>query len=632
MCGIAGILDGSPAEAVEARLRAAIQAMSHRGPDGEGLRTFKTPSGSLALGHKRLAILDLSDAGLQPMADASGNLHITYNGEIYNYIELRDELVTLGHRFHTSCDTEVLLASWRQWGQACLTRLDGMFAFVIHDVAAQMLFGARDAFGIKPFFYSWTGRQFAFASETGTLLETGVPGRSVDLQRAHSFLAWGEYDTDDRSFFADIRQLPPGHLLTMDLSGSVPGKPQVSCWSELPVVPEMPISLDDAAEQFRDLFLRSVRRQLRSDVPRGITLSGGLDSSTLACAVRHLEPDFPIRTFSYRASGARYDESAWAQKIIDHVGAQAHWIDDRNIDPVTELDDAIRAHGEPFGSTSILAGYRVMRTVREQGVTVTLDGQGADELLAGYDGYPAAALRSWAERRGPVAMAMFANRWRQHPGRDLRGLILHAGDAFLPQSLRRGALSLIGHDAFPAWMNRDAFEAAGGAPTLPLVMKTSDEARGRRLAERLRSALQVSRLPALLRHGDRNSMRFSIESRVPFLAPDLARFLLRLPEEYLLSPEGQTKFIMRRALHGIVPDEVLERKDKIGFETPERQILAQNRVWVDECLEAADRIAFLNAAEVRKLVHDSISSDGRLSFKAWRMINYCRWYDMMGCK
>ena len=626
MCGILGAFWRDEPPNSKQRFAESIALLAHRGPDDQGQWLHRKPIGDLALGHTRLSIIDLSPGGHQPMHSPDGRYTIVFNGEIYNYRELRLELQSLGHRFASDSDTEVLLASWAVWGRAALAKLRGMFAFAVYDSKEQTLTCARDAFGIKPFYYYASEGCFLFASEVPALL-TLLPNRpTLNLQRAYDYLVFGGYDDQEATFFNGVRHLLPGHLLTVPLSAG--GAPAIERWWWPSIAERSDLSFAQAAEELRERFLTNIRLHLRSDVPLGAALSGGVDSSAVVCAMRHVEAEMPIHTFSYVARGSEIDEEKWADLINAHVGAIVHKVVVSPDDLAADLDDMVRAQGEPFGSTSIYAQYRVFQLAREHGITVTLDGQGADELLAGYNGYPADRMRSLLDHGRIGALIGFLYGWSQWPGRTLRqGVITFAGQ-FVPQPLRGFAKSLIGQPPEPAWLNLPALEEAGVHRT---CWPTADftDANRRRLMARLRGVLTGQGLSALLRHGDRNSMRWSIESRVPFLTTDMAEFLLSLPEEYLVSPQGETKHIFRAAMRGIVPDTILDRKDKIGFATPEKHWLKTLGSQVTASLDGAESLPFLDAATCRAEAQAIIHGQRPFNFQAWRLINYCHWAQML---
>jgi len=622
MCGIAG---GWWKEAgqLDVRLAGALEKIRYRGPDDRGYELYPMGDSVVALGHTRLSILDLSSAGHQPMLSADKRFSIVFNGEIYNYRELRTELQGFGHCFVSDSDTEVLLAAWTQWGQASLVRLLGMFAFVVLDRQAGTLTCVRDAFGIKPFFYSAQGGEFHFASEMPALKEL-LPGKpTLDWQRAYDYLVHGDYDSGTGTFFEGIRHLLPGHLFIVDLKGERVAEPER--WWTPRIVERIDLSFASATELVREQFLQNIRLHLRSDVALGAALSGGIDSSAVVCAMRHVEPDLPIHTFSYIAAGSELSEEIWVDRINGHVGAVPHKISVGSDELVRDLDSMILAQGEPFGSTSIYAQYRVFQLARESGVTVTLDGQGADEMLAGYNGYPGQRLRSLIEK-GRLAEALsFLNEWAKWPGRSRIGgakrLAAEMTEGWLYALLRK----VNGSDALPSWINGEPLVERGVIGHFSR-QRSPQSVAGRRVVAELALSLTRRGLPALLRHGDRNSMRFSVESRVPFLTLDMVNLLLSLPESYLISPKGETKHVFRAALRGIVPDDVLDRRDKIGFATPEQAWLISMadtvRGWLREDLQ----LPFFNQAEVLREFELIIAGRKPFSWQVWRWINFCRWY------
>lgn len=635
MCGILGHFSSSglTSSAADYPMRAGLSALRHRGPDDSGLEVFTIPSGSggrpsgrLALGHTRLSIIDLSSAGHQPMRSNDGRYCIVFNGEIYNYRELRQELVRLGHRFYTDSDTEVLLALWAQWGESGLRRLVGMFAFSVLDQHDQSLTLVRDAFGIKPLFYRLGRDQLYFGSEIRALLALFPVNPSLNYQRSYDYLVWGHYDNSSDTFYKDVLHLEAGHALRVDLrqlsAGLPAGKPRRWWWPS--ISERTDLSFADASAQLREMFLDSVKLHLRSDVPVGAALSGGVDSSAVVCAMRYLEPEMPIHTFSYVARGSAVDEEKWVDLVNAHAGAIAHKVAIDPGDLAGDLDEMIDAQGEPFGSTSIYAQYRVFKAAREAGIVVTLDGQGADELLAGYAGYARGYIRSLLEKRRFLEVSAFLNRWAQWPGRGYRRAGLTLGAVLTPRRLSAFARGLIGQNAKPSWLDVELLNARGVVGAFPTRNTQADDGAGRRLVEQLRASLTGSSLPSLLRHGDRNAMRWSIESRVPFLTIDLAEFLLSLPEAYLLSPKGETKHVFRAAMRGLVPDAILDRRDKVGFQTPEgdwvkHHLIGANRKnWLD----SLDKFDFINRAACVSEVQELVGGRKGNDFLAWRLINF----------
>lgn len=623
MCGIAGGWFPGDQSRLAPRVEAALHAMRLRGPDDQGYEFITHSSGTVVLGHTRLSIIDLSPAGHQPMHTPSGRFSIVFNGEIYNYLELRTELKNLGVHFKTNSDTEVLLAAWEHWGEGSLKRLIGMFAFAVFDQELATLTCVRDGFGIKPLFITREGRNFAFASELSAVAALKQKKVELDWQRSYDYLVHGDYDSGSRTFFSDVTHLLPGHAITLDLRSGLL-RESTRWWS--PSVTKSSITFQDATEQLREKFLNNVRLHLRSDVALGAALSGGLDSSAVVCAIHHVEPDLPIKTFSYIAKDSPLSEENWVDQVNAATRATAHKILVHPQEMVADLDDMIRAQGEPFGGTSIYAQYRVFRAARDQGVTVTLDGQGADELLAGYSGYPGQRLLSLLDEGKLTQAISFLHNWSAWPGRSrMAGLKRLIGELASGSPAYDHLRRWNGENDLPNWLDADVLRA-GNVKTGFLPKKQSKNDNGRRVAAALREALTANGLPALLRHADRNSMRFSVESRVPFLTTDLAEFVLTLPEEYLISNQGETKHIFRAAMRGIVPDEILDRRDKIGFATPEadwlRLLLPTMRQWLQEDL----KLPFIKHQTLLKAFEAAVKGTQQKPSQVWRWINFYRWY------
>jgi asparagine synthase (glutamine-hydrolysing) len=623
MCGIAGGFWASENRGLERKLDNCLHLLAKRGPDDSGKFIHRKQSATLALVQRRLSIIDLSPAGHQPMPDLAGRYTLVFNGIICNYIELREQLSIEGVRFRTQTDTEVLLAAWARWGTAALKRFIGMFAFAVFDKEENSLTCVRDPFGVKPLYYAHEGKDFVFASEMPAINALRNERQRLHWQRAYDYLRHGDYDSNASTFVEGVQCLMPGHLLRLDLNT---GRVDHQRWWKPITQPVSTLTFDQAASALRKKILDSVRLNLRSDVAVGTALSGGIDSSVIVCAVRHLEPDIPIHTFSFVARGHALSEESWVDRVNSHVGALATKVETSPGGLATDLDDMIATQGEPFGSTSIYAQYCVFRAAKERGVTVTLDGQGADELLAGYNGYPGQRMHSLLDNGQFGGAWDFLRKWSQWPARGwingVKAGIAENTEGRLNEVLRRLASGTVR----PRWLHADVLREAGvqmrfpgGAPELATP--------GRRVVAELAEAVMRRGLPALLRHGDRNAMRFSIESRVPFLTTDLADFLLTLPEQYLISQNGETKSVLRASMRGIVPDAILDRRDKIGFATPEREWLVQIAPQAREWLREDTKLPFLDQARTLSEFDAMIAGQRPFSWQAWRWINFTRWYN-----
>jgi asparagine synthase (glutamine-hydrolysing) len=580
------------------------------------------PGATLGLGHRRLSILDLSTAGHQPMRDAAGECWITYNGEIYNYVELRAELAAAGHAFHTGTDTEVILAAWREWGERCLARFNGMFAFALFDRRTRRLFAARDRFGVKPL-YLWstpTGG-LALASEVKQFTAHPHWSARVNGQRAYDFLNWGLSDHTGETLFASVRQLRGGEFLLTSLEAATSASPQR--WYELRPAP-FEGDFAAAAEQFRARLDDAVRLRLRSDVPVGSCLSGGLDSSTLVCTMRaQLGERAAARqnTFSAGSDVARYDE----RSFIAHVTAATCAINHATVPSVggllAELDAVTWHQDEPFGSTSIYAQWCVFRLAREHGVAVMLDGQGADEALGGYHGYFGPHLAGLL-RHGRWPMF-----WREAAAaRALHGqsLALQAqlvANELLPAAvsdrLRRAAGRTV---RAPAHLDLNRLGAAPRSPHPPAVdLRTPIRSLG--IAQ-----LTALNLPMLLRYEDRDSMAHGVEARLPFLDYRLVEFCLGLPEEHKIAG-GWTKRVLREAMRDRLPEAIRLRRDKLGFATAEEVWMRgpQRETFLQLVDQAVDDAGGILTPAAKLKARRMLAGEEPFGFLVWRFISFGAW-------
>jgi asparagine synthase (glutamine-hydrolysing) len=589
--------------------------LDHRGPDGRG--SFADDAG-VALGFRRLAIIDLSEAGSQPFASEDGTLQLVHNGEVYNYRELRRELESRGHHFRSATDTEVVLRAYEEWGDSCVERFNGMWAIALWDARKRRLFCSRDRFGIKPFVYSWDGRRFVFASEPRAFRADPSTRLEANPRAVREYVEQGYADHSDETFFAGLLRLPPAHNLVVDERGL-----HVERYWALDDRPAPP----DAAEAVRETFLDAVRIHLRSDVPVGTCLSGGIDSSAIACGVDLLlrteaENAKPVgerqKTFTAYFDVPGFDERPYAREVVEQTRAEPHWISFGDGELVETLPQIVEAQSEPFGSTSIAAQWHVMRTAREAGVTVMLDGQGADEILAGYHGY-----------FGPFFADLLAHGRVGELGRELAAYrSLHGASAAT-------AAVALARPFVPGRVRRLARARARGGATLlhpslrayPAVPEANGAPYRDRLRRQLHLILTSRGLPELLRYEDRNSMAHSLEARVPFLDHRLVELMFSLQATDLID-RGRTKAVLRRALGDLIPPLVRDRVDKLGFVTPEQ-------LWLRGRLGelAADVFAsqsfrergWVDAAAARKRLERHRRGELNAGFELWRALNVELW-------
>jgi asparagine synthase (glutamine-hydrolysing) len=551
MCGIAGIVD--PAGIDRVVLDRMRDVMVHRGPDDAGSIALD----SAGLASRRLAIIDISPDGHQPMT--YGPFTITYNGEIYNYLELRAELEQLGHRFVSQSDTEVVLHAYAEWKGSCLERFNGMFAFAIWDDHAGELFAARDRFGERPFFYTTVGTSFIFASELKSLFE--YPGLRPEPNNSaiFRFLAFAQLTMPEESFFTNIKRLPAAHSLRWN-SRTI----SVSRYFALSR-DELSIPYEAAVEEFRELFRDSVRLRLRSDVPVGSSLSGGVDSSSIVSMVSKVSPDQRRMSFSARFRGFHLDEGRFIDDVVRCANVESHAVFPTDSDLADDLEALVYCQEEPFTSSSIYAQWRVMKLANAHGIKVLLDGQGADELLGGYPAYSTSFFMSSVRER-PTTFLREITGWRSKHGlqrsRVLGGLWMGGYPAIAAPAVERLAARMYRRDV--AMVNPE-FAHAHANMWHPPRHSGLDSFRAALLTTQ-----QVSILPGLLRYADRNAMAHSVEVRLPYLDHRLADFAFRLPASYKIH-NGVTKRILRDAVADLLPESVSSRVDKVGFVTPEAQ-------------------------------------------------------------
>lgn len=584
MCGLAGIVSSQQGRPDERVLLAMRDAQSHRGPDEAGIYMGR----GVALGHRRLSIIDLSH-GQQPMVDEAAGLALIYNGELYNFKALRTELEALGTAFTSHSDTEVLLRAWQHWGEACLSRLVGMFAFALWDMRAQRVFLARDHIGIKPLYYGLTrSGDLVFASELkGLLAHPDVP-RDLDPQALEDYLALG-YVPDPKSIYRGIRKLPPGHWLTWRAGEPEPALRQY--W-DVPFNRDIDLSSDEAVTKLRALLDGAVESQMVADVPLGAFLSGGVDSSAVAASMSRVSRQ-PVRTCSIGFDHDGFDETVYARQVARHLGTQ-HFERRVSADDYALLDTLAAVYDEPFSDSSALPTYRVCELARTQ-VTVALSGDGGDENFAGYRRYRWHAWESSLRARLPSGV--------RKPVFGLLGGIYPKAD-WAPRPLRaKTTLQALARDDVEAYFHT--------VSTTSLAMRQRLYSASFKRELQGYTALEVFRshakhaptdhplllaqyldlktwLPGdILTKVDRASMAHSLEVRVPLLDHRLIEWASSLPPELKLRGSNG-KYILKKALEPDLPHDVLYRT-KMGFSVP----LA---VWLRGPLAQRARDALLGGA------------------------------------
>jgi asparagine synthase (glutamine-hydrolysing) len=624
MCGIYASLGFEPDPT-------RIDLVSHRGPDGRGWRVFDTTRGPLAFGHRRLSIIDLDERAAQPLAVTDERYWIVFNGEIYNYLELREELRAKGVTFRTESDSEVLLQAYATWGEAALDRFLGMFAFVIWDAREQKLFAARDRFGIKPLFYVNSGQGLAFGSEIKQVLDLPGGERRINMARAWDFMSSGLTDHTDETMFEGVRQLRAGQCVTLDLAKWRPGEAlPARRYYDIPRTPAAPLSAQQAAEKFRELFFDSVKLHLRSDVPVGACLSGGLDSSAIVSVMDRLLGDGSagLHTFSACFPNKEVDEKPFMEEVARHTRSTPHYLYPKP-DDALDLAEKITWHqDEPYGSTSIFAQWSVFEGAKNAGIKVMLDGQGADEQLAGYHSsfyyYAQSLIR---ERRVFEYAHMIADRARRHGLNPAEQLVNTLG-ARMPARLRALVRPLRVDQTGDNWMRGDIdAHAPKSGSALGEVQERDGVGELTDIGRLCLVFMTGVSLPMLLRYEDRDSMAHSIEARVPFLDHRLVDFTIGLWDRHKIEG-GDTKRVMRQGLKGVLPEKVRQRHDKLGFATPELTwfrgaLKPRVREGVEETLALYPGL--FDAAETRALLDATLEHGKNSGFTLWRILNFGLW-------
>lgn len=613
MCGISGIIHINGAPVQEHQLSAMIKAMKHRGPNDDGMFA----EGGLGLGFVRLSILDLSPAGHQPMFSADERYVLIFNGEIFNYIEIREELMRKGHQFRTQTDSEVLLAAYLEWGESMLHRLNGMWAFVIYDRKEKTVFAARDRYGVKPFFYCIDGHRILFGSDIRSI--TAVLGRkpTPDQESIFNFLAFNRTDQNDSTFLKEVKKLDHGHYFKLRLAQEAPEsektlRPQK--WYNIRKELKEPFK---NPEEYREMFASSVGLRLRSDVPVGVCLSGGLDSSSI---VSVLLQDFckkDLNTFSaVYGNGQKGDESTFIDLYRGQLQNMYFTEPDGN-SLLADLDDLALAQYEPVPSTSTYAQYRVMK-LAQQHVVVTLDGQGADEALAGYHYFFGFHFKNMLRkgRLGALASEM-GHYYGKH--RSLYG-IKSLAFFLLPAALRTRVRVME-----KGYLDDDFFQAHNSGDNLI----TGELYGSNSLQEALINHFEY-KLEHLLKWEDRNSMWFSLEARVPFLDYRLVERTLSVPEDMIIR-EGMTKHILREAMKGTLPEQIRMRRDKVGFETPEAEWFRTPvfQTYIKDLISSEPFISrgVMDIKKVQAMYQKHLQREGNYSREIWKWIHLEKWYN-----
>ncbi len=623
MCGICGV-SFQHKTVPEPLVKAMSDKITHRGPDEAGYFVHE----NFGMGMRRLSIIDLS-TGTQPIYNEDHSKAIVFNGEIYNFQALRDDLKAKGHRFYTNTDTEAIVHAYEEFGEKCPEKLNGMFAFSIYDRKAKRLFLARDRIGIKPLYYYWDGKTFAYGSEIKSILEVPEIDRSIDVQALNHFLTF-EYISAPESIFRKIRKLPPGHWLRFEN-----GNLTIQNYWEIPLTDDF-CSEEEAKEELRGLMSDSVKLRLISDVPLGAFLSGGIDSSTIVgLMAEHM--DQPVKSFSIGFEDSSYNELEYARTVAQAFQTQ-HKEFTIQPDAVSMVEKLIYHLDEPFGDFSIFPTYLVSKMAREH-VTVILSGDGGDELFGGYDTYVADKM---------------ARSYRQIPAFIRKGLVEPFARALPPTSKKKGIINKVKRftegAAYPddlqhvRWMiflsdvDRAALflpeqaEKFADGSTFAFMRDYFEQAKTPdRLNQQSFVDVKTYLVDDILVKVDRMSMATSLEARVPFLDHRVVEFAFKIPGSLKIK-NGETKYILKETMRDLLPQKILTR-DKQGFSIPIKNWIRHELKDMMVDILSPDKIrreGFFRVNYIQRLMDEHLKGKENHSHRLWALMMFEWWYDLYG--
>jgi len=660
MCGIAGIITYTSNQQVIDSITPILNEIKHRGPDDEGcvfisdnisVSTYgnDTPQevissqlpyspkiktndyaneANIVLGHRRLSILDLSENAHQPMCNETENFWIVFNGEIYNYKTIREELIQKGHQFTSNSDTEVVLKAYIEWGKDCLTKFNGMWSFVIYDKTTQKLFGARDRFGVKPFYYIKNEKHFAFCSEIKGLLKIDNFKKEINPKAVYDFLVSSQLEIDEETFFKGIFELRPAHLFELDTKT---GKLAIEKYYTLPYNKSWKSinnnDLETVISDIKKKVINAVDIRLNADVKTGSCLSGGIDSSVIVTTINQLlkEKEInPIGTeqeiFTASYPNTSIDESKWAQSVVNQT--KTNWNktipNSKNIEE--QLTDLIYAQDIPFGSSTSFSQFKVMELIHQKGVKVSIDGQGADELFAGYPNHYASSIINGIKSFSFAAV--------------IRNLKAENGSFSNHSQIIKLPLQKLYISCFP---NNYFKKLTNKQPELNYInpnLINNNKKRLRFINDKFKSNLNEllhyqftdCGLKQLLRTADRSSMHFSVETRMPFVDDnELVETVFSISGKPKIK-DGKSKFLLREAMKDLLPEEIYNRTDKLGFSTPEKQWFKELKPYFKSIIEKQKNDEFVDWEDFNKnfdtLYENALNTNVS---RLWRFIIFAMW-------
>jgi asparagine synthase (glutamine-hydrolysing) len=608
MCGISGIfnINGEPVQ--PSKIESMNRLIRHRGPDGEGVFV----DGNIGLGSTRLAIIDLREIANQPMFDSDERYVIVYNGEIFNYIELRNDLIQKGYKFNNNSDTEVILNCYKEYGENCQHKLNGMWAFAIWDKKEKALFCSRDRYGIKPFYYYKKDKSFIFGSEIKQILDNAV-NTSVNDDMIYDYLVFHFIDHTGQTFFNNIYKLPAGWMIKI-----TPDDFKISKWYELPQKKLEGNSLKTLYQDFYNLIYDSVRLRLRSDVEVGSCLSGGLDSSTIVCLMHdilHNEGKAEIqKTYTACYDDQEIDERKYVEEVIRQTNSTKYYLYPDSDGLQDDFDKMLWHQEEPFTGTTVFAQWSVFKKIHETGIKVVLDGQGADEILLGYFSFFPFHLK-----RLILNPFRFLSEFFNGISTTQLGLAKFAENLVYFNSPFVRYRQVMGNSSH--FFNRDFVSSKHRKKLFNEMVAASNLEKNR-----LSNLWNIS-LPSLLRYEDKNSMAFSVEARLPFLDHKLVEFIFSIPFDYLIK-QGWTKHVLRESMKNKIPDDIRMRKGKLAFSVPQKKWLDMMKDFLKNTLAfefKSDR--FINKKAMLHAIESGHYND-KILFRAFNLERWMKIFNL----
>lgn len=626
MCGLAGFLTGFVTPELDESLKQICSTLIHRGPDSSGVWTHVKRKRSMGLAHTRLSILDLSDLGHQPYSKGSNSIVLSYNGEVYNYLELRLELESLGCEFVSNCDTEVVFEAYRMWGKNAFERFNGMWAIAILDLEQDTLVLSRDRIGQKPLFYYEKDKDIYFASEIKALLEFQKFGLvfTPDYEKVYRQLAlsYRYFDSSSDTNYKEVKQVPSGTIMSWNLNGEFLGCHKY--W-ELTQERYLDITETEAIDRFRELFFSSVEFRLRSDVDVGCLLSGGLDSTSIAC-VAHKVLGKDVTLFSGITGELKgvYDESEFIHAIENELGVSSNYIGMKPSELLSVIDEMVQAYDEPVCTVSWYSLYLIVKEIARQNCRVVLSGHGGDELLAGYRDHYHYFFHYLRELGNQKELDYQVACWKEKQHSKSWDDELTWRESYIAEMIGNRDLE---HTQFNDYSNVFHSDFLNKYQNYPQYQGYFHD----ELDRRLRWELLYEVTPTMVKSDDRNTMAHSIESRCPFLDYRLMDFCFALPHHFKIR-DGVGKWLLRESMKGILPEKVRTRTDKVGLIAPaDLWFRIQNRKDITKLLESHHLCelgdGMLRVDEVKRLFLEHLSGDKNHQMFFWQLLNLNSWFE-----